>query len=158
MFRKVLATVALVALMAAPAFGSAWYNSGNIVARDGNGRAIVNTFARADGDSVQFNYDTDGPAAEDTMSVTIVPAVVPGWLLLTFPEEANALTAHVRFREVQDGLTFSRDWGEWFIKYIGGAERSFAFNVGLWDSCEVHVVGSAAGVMDAYWYVEGIGD
>ena len=154
--------ICLVLALAAPALGGAYINDGNLVAYDANGRAIHNTFYKCEGDSVLFSYGTEGPVVcvADTCGpdISINPTGMPGWLLVTFPEEATTLTAWFKFFESVDGRDHSYAAGDWVPVYLGASEREVAFNVGLWDSCHVVVVGSAYGMMSAYWRVELISD
>ena len=144
------------------ASASAWINHGSVVARDANGRSINNTFYKCEGDSVSFVYGTDGPAVcvADTCGpdISINPTGMPGWLIVQFPEEANTLTAWFKFFESVDGTTHSYTAGDWVPVLMGGEKTEVAFNVGLWDSCHVVVVGSAYGTMSAYWRTELISD
>lgn len=149
--KKLLAALAVLAL-AVPAY--AGLVNMDVVARDGNGAPIDGLFAHMTGDSVQFVYSVKGPATVDTLDLNIALSY-PGWFNFQFPEEATALTAWFRFKEIDLGkLTTSYTWGDWFPYYIGEAYRRDAFNIGLAESLQMCVVGSAYGVMDIYYAVE----
>ena len=158
---KWLLTGLLVAALAMPAAATNFLRLPEAHMR-ANGEAITTTFYKCEGDSVLFAYGPRGPAVcvADTCGpdISINPGGFPAWLIVTFPEEANTLTAWFRFFESVDGNTHSYTGGDWVPVYLGGVERDVAFNVGLWDSCHVVVVGSAYGKMSAYWRTELISD
>ena len=153
-----LLVAALVMALAVPAVAGPLINSGDLVAVDGNGRSIINTFYKCEGDSVLFNYETASYGVQDTASVTIDPTGQPGWLIVQFEEETNSLTAWFRFTESVDGRTYSQTAGDWVPVYLGGEYREAAFNVGLWSQCEIVYVGSAEGITSLYWRAELISD
>ena len=158
---KLFLAALLVAALALPATAGVFVNTPG-VAVDANFSRINNTFYKCEGDSVLFVYGTEGPVVcvADTCGpdISINPNGIPGWLIVQFPEEATTLTAWFKFFESVDGGTHSYAAGDWVPVLLGGEYREAAFNVGLWDSCHVVVVGSAYGEMSAYWRVELIGD
>lgn len=127
---------------------------------------IESTHKMCYGDSVAYYYTTKGPACftrglADSFSY-LVPTVEPAWLNVQFEEETNALTAWFSFKEFTPGATTfaspSYTWGDWVPVYLGGEYRTVSFKCGLWDSCAVRVIGSAGGVSNFYWFVEGYRD
>ena len=127
-----------------------------VVQSDANGRLIRETFINATGDSVLFVYSVKGPATVDTLDLNIDMSY-PGWFNFQFPEEANAITAWFRFKEIDEtslATATTYTWGDWIPYYIGGSYRRDAFNVGLSDSLQMCVVGSAYGVMSVYYWTE----
>ena len=155
----------LVLALATPAMATPFINNGSLVARDANGRSIVNTFYKSIGDceaSCVYNDSIaigDEPVlGADTTDVAISSGGMPGWLILTIPEEATLTVGFIRFKEAVDGATFTYTWGDWCPFYIGEAQYDGAYNVGLWDSCKIILGGSAAGLVDVYWRLELISD
>jgi len=160
---KLFAVVALTLALAVPAFAGNRIADPDVIMRSPYpGSPVTNTFYKCEGDSVNFAYGTDGAAVcvADTCGpdISINPTGMPGWLIVQFPEEANALTAWFKFFESVDGVTHSYTAGDWVPVLLGGEKTDAVFNVGLWDSCHVVVVGSAYGKMSAYWRTELISD
>jgi hypothetical protein len=127
-----------------------------VVQRDANGTAIRESFTNATGDSVQFVYSVKGPATVDTLDLNI-DLSFPGWFNFQLPAETNALTAWFRFKEIDEtaiGTNATYTWGDWVPYYLGGSYRRDAFNIGLSDSLQMCVVGSAYGIMDVYYWTE----
>lgn len=158
-----LLVLGLVLALATSAFASGFINEAS-VATDSRSRSIVNTFYKSIGDcEADCVYGTgiavgDEPAAADTVDVAIGSGGMPGWLLVTIPEEATLTVGFIRFKESVDGSTHSYTWGDWAPFYIGEAQYDGAFNVGLWDSAHVTLGGSAGGLVDVYWRMELISD
>ena len=157
---KLLLAALLVAALAVPASGS-FINSGEVIARDGNGQLITNTFFQHAGDCVvdAIALTTiaigDEPTAADSVDVAISSGGMPGWLMLQVPEETNLSVAFIRFKESVSGMDHSYTWGDWCPLFIGGEYREFAFNCGLWDSCHITLGASVNCVVDAfYWRME----
>jgi len=169
---KRFALCLLVLALATPALATNYLNYPEALMRSPYSYGYVtNTFfqsraAVADsviyGTNVSFTSKPDtlagGGAGADTVDVTINPAGVPGWLLVTIPEEANLTMYWIRFKESVDGSTHSFAYGQWTPVYVGGAESKEAFNVGLWDIAQLVAAGSDTGKVDIYWRTEIISD
>ena len=165
---KLLVAVLLTLALAGPAFASGFINEA-AVAIDARSRAIHNTFYKSIGDcEVNCVYSESialgdepilgVPPATDTAHVAISSGGMPGWLMVTIPEEATLTIGFIRFKEAVDGATFGYTWGDWAPFYIGAAKYDGAFKVGLWDSCQIQLAGSALGLVDVYWRMELISD
>ena len=149
--KKLLAALAVLAL-AVPAL--AGIVNKDIVAWDGSGRNIDGLYTHCTGDSVQFVYSVKGTATVDTLDLNIALSY-PGRFVFHFPAEANALTAWFRFKEIDDGkLTSAYTWGDWFPVLLSNARLDDEFRIGLAESLQMCVVGSAYGVMDIYYRIE----
>ena len=153
----------LVLALAAPAFAGGFINEA-AVATDSRTRSIHNTFYKSIGDcEVNCVYSDsialgDEPllagTIDDTAHVNFGSGGMPGWLMVTIPEEATLTVGFIRFKEAVDGATFGYTWGDWALFYIGAAQYDGAFNVGLWDSCQIQLAGSGLGLVDVYWRME----
>lgn len=155
--------VVVLLALAVPATAGNWINKSEVVAHNGR-TSIVNTFYQGAGDcEVDAIYGTDvalgdEPTVADSVDVAIDSGGMPGWLILTIPEEANLDDVFVQFKESVDGDTHSYAWGDIQPCYVGGAQYNDTFNVGLWDSCKIHLAGSAYGKVNVYWRIERISD
>ena len=152
--KKLLAALLVLAL-AVPVF--AQRVDIPVVLQDGNSKDMpANVYINCTGDSVHLCYSVKGPSTVDTLDLNIELSY-PGWFNFQFPAEANANTAWFRFKEIDEtvlGTDATYTWGDWFPYYLGGAYRRDGFNIGLAESLQLCVVGSAYGVMDIYYWVE----
>jgi hypothetical protein len=127
---------------------------------NGNYWPITSTNVKACGDSITLIYWAKGvnvqvAAAADSAGEKFTTGGVPTWLNLTVPIEANLVNLYIRFKQAATGLDQTGyTWGDIIPVYVGGLYRSFYFNVGAWDSCQVFGYGSSVGKVPVYWYTE----
>lgn len=122
---------------------------------------VESTHKMVYGDSVSYYY-TEGDSFTTDYASVFAPGVVPAWINFQFEEEATTLTAWIRFKEFTPGTAAfdaaTYTWGDWVPVLLGGEYRAVSLKCGLWESCAVHVIGSANGFSNFYWFVEGYRD
>jgi len=162
----ILALLVLVFVVPAVADKYGRISATNVVAVDYYGRPITNTFYQNAGDcEVDVWCGTDVALGDepvvpaDSVDVEISSGGMVGWLLITIPAETNVTVMFIRFKESVDGVTHSYTWGDWAPCYVEPNEvYRDAFNVGLWEACQIVLAASSYCKADVYYRMERISD
>lgn len=94
----------------------------------------------------------------DTIRLNIDPTGIPGYLHIVIPEEATLTRGQILFTvpsSSPDGSTAPTfAIGDTCDFYIGEALYDDWFKVTGWSEADLWLIGSGAGLVDVYWYVE----
>ena len=154
MFRKVLAALLMVALLAAPAYAVSTLADVTV--------STYGPLRAPDKASLPFGLDVEtvtnttahyGPKADavpdtvdwDRHGVVLGPANEPVSLIVTWLGETNATFGRVQFKaRAIDSETYT--WGDVACIAVGTGNVTYEFEVGLWESVRVWLEGSADGI------------
>lgn len=135
-----------------------------LISTDANGIRVTDaTFNHIEGDSLKVRVAARGPAMTDTVRYsTIDPVGYPAWLNYQFKADAAALTAWLNFYELDrysiNATVKTGSWSGWVPVFLDGVAKAGSFQVGLWDSVRVQVVGSGNAMVEMAWTAEVVGD
>lgn len=158
--KRVLAIALVVALLAVPVVGKLVETDS--VIRDNQflavkgylkGECLLTTSAKVRTDPVTKQLSVHG-AARESAAVYWGPAGQPGWLnwqvggALGTEGPTDVHYIAFRFKEIVpvhtiDSATPSYTWGDTLKVLVGDVYRSGAFEIALWDSVLVYLVGGA---------------
>lgn len=159
MFRKVLAALLMVALLAVPAYAIKTINAdGALTDPNKNNLDFTLSIESAIDDTCKYGTTTD--AVPDTLdwprnALLFAPSAAPVNLHVEWFVESTVTYGYVQFKErAIDSDTYT--WGDvyktWIGATIGDPEAKAYFKVGLWESVRVWAQGSGDGLLSITVY------